>query len=140
MSSPIPKNPIKFLWHVSQPHGRFAIFAILMATLGQISLSLTLYPFKEMTDGFIAANDAATMAEAFVTAAGAYALLTALSFLFWRLYGFIGMEWLTPPTSPPTKIFMTMFLNIVIHTSLIVLPAAFYKSNKKNQICLTQKN
>src|SRR5690606_12113856 len=53
------------------------------------------YPFKEMTDGFIAADNLSAQINAFSYSAMLYVALLAGSFFFWRVSGFVGMEWLT---------------------------------------------
>lgn len=99
MSTPIPKEPLKFVAHVSRPHFIFAIGAILCATLAQVIHSLQPYIMMRMVDAFVVDADMADQIAEFSGWAIWLFAATAGGMLFWRLSGFVGMEWITRATN-----------------------------------------
>lgn len=94
----IPKTPIEFVAFVSRPHWIFAAGAIFMATLGQLTQGFYPYIMMKMVDAFASPISNVSQIEEFSRWALWLFIANAAGFLFWRLSGFIGMEWITRAT------------------------------------------
>lgn len=91
----IPNNPLKFIAYVSRPHLIFAVGAILAATIAQLNQAFYPYIMMRMVDAFAAPTVVGMQIEEFSRWAVWLFVANAAGFLFWRISGFIGMEWIT---------------------------------------------
>lgn len=95
MPSPIPKTPLKFIAFVTRPHLIFAVGAILAATIAQVNQGIYPYIMMRMVDAFVGEGDLGVQISEFTYWSVWLFVMTGVGMLFWRLSGFIGMEWIT---------------------------------------------
>lgn len=95
MPSPIPKTPLKFIVFVTRPHLIFAVGAILAASIAQINQGIYPYIMMRMVDAFVGEGDLGAQISEFTYWSVWLFVMTGVGMLFWRLSGFIGMEWIT---------------------------------------------
>jgi len=99
MSEPkIPLKPLKFIVHVSRPHLIFAVGAILSATIATVISNVQPYIIMRMVDVFVSDADISTQITEFSNWATWLFIITFGGMIFYRLSGFIGMEWITRAT------------------------------------------
>lgn len=94
-TSGIPQTPIRFLLYVSRPHLRWAVLAIMLVTVAQILSSSLPFILRELVDGFTMLTTVGEQVDLFLFWGVVYIMVLTISFIAWRLSGFIGMEWLT---------------------------------------------
>ena len=86
----IPNTPMRFIWLFSMKHKKWAISATLAVMTGASLVAVTNLLYKHVVDGIIAENFSLVMLLVL-----AYPALVYIETLFWRLSGFMGMNWIT---------------------------------------------
>jgi len=91
----IPKTPLRFIWYITKTHKKWAFFAILGATVGQLLMSFTPFVLKQIVDAFTTPTAFEDQVAIFSYWGVVYVGLFLVGFIGWRVSGFVGMGWLT---------------------------------------------
>lgn len=81
--------------YASRPHALFAYAAIASATLATVFTNLNPYILKKLVDGLTTLTSQEEIISLLIFWGGLYVLLMGLGFIFYRISGFIGVEWLS---------------------------------------------
>ena len=91
----IPNTPFRFVLFAIRPHWRYATFALIAVTIAQILGSLSPYILKLLVDAALAGGERAEQVVNISWWSGVYVVMLGAMFLFWRISGFIGMEFIS---------------------------------------------
>lgn len=87
----IPRKPLSFIYYVAKQNGGWAFFAILAVTIAQLCNVFLPFILKKIID---LASVSSTANEGVLFWLVLFPVVLFSMYMFWRVSGFIGMEWL----------------------------------------------
>jgi len=91
----IPKTPLAFMLHVARPHWVLGVGALVAVTVAQVLGSLSPYILKLLVDAALSGGEKTAQISLISWWSGVYVVMLGVMFLFWRVSGFTGMEFIS---------------------------------------------
>ncbi|HEY0964279.1 MAG TPA: ABC transporter ATP-binding protein [Candidatus Paceibacterota bacterium] len=98
-ASTIPNTPIRYILFLLRSQRVPVLAAFLVVTLAQLLNTSVPYVFRRIIESAEGVAIGSASVNEVWTAALAFPLILALTFVLWRLSGFIGMRWMTRATA-----------------------------------------